>query len=91
MRGFHAGVEGSVTRQVDYRAMVSHRISYGDSYIPRLKKAHDTSWMVEAQWRPLSVPGLTVKAQVAIDSGDMYGDNFGAMLSISYRGVLNLR
>lgn len=71
--------------------MVSHRISYGDSYIPRLKKAHDTSWMVEAQWRPLSVPGLTVKAQVAMDSGDMYGDNFGAMLSISYRGVLNLR
>ena len=47
--------------------------------------------MVEAQWRPLSVPGLTVKAQVAMDSGDMYGDNFGAMLSISYRGVLNLR
>ena len=91
VRGFHAAVEGSVTRQVDYRAMVSHRISYGDSYIPRLKKAHDTSWMVEAQWRPLSVPGLTVKAQVAMDSGDMYGDNFGAMLSISYRGVLNLR
>lgn len=91
VRGFHAAIEGSVTQTVDYRAMVSYRLSYGDSYVPRLKKVHDTSWMVEAQWHPATMPGMTIKAQVAMDRGDMYGDNFGAMLSLSYRGILNLR
>lgn len=89
VRGFHAAVEGTIFPGLDYRAMVSHRISYGDSYVPRLKKARDTSWMIEARWSPASLSGLTLKGSVAMDRGDMYGNNFGALLSVSYRGILN--
>lgn len=89
VRGFHAAVEGSVSGSVDYRAMVSYRISYGDSYVPRLKKARDTSWMIEARWNMPHINGMSLKGQVAMDRGDMYGNNFGVLLSLSYNGIFN--
>lgn len=88
VRGFHAAVEGSVSDRLGYRAMVSHRISYGDSYVPRPEKVRNTSWMLEAVWRMPAVDGLTLKGSVAMDRGDMYGDNFGAMVTLSYDGLI---
>jgi hypothetical protein len=46
--------------------------------------------MVEALYRVPSVQGLNIKAQVAFDKGSMYGDTFGALLSVSYNGIFNL-
>lgn len=91
VRGFHAAAEGRLMDCLEYRVMASYRISYGDSYVPRLKKARDMSWMIEAQWHPSSIPGMTLKGQVAMDRGNMYGDNFGALLSLSYRGIFKFK
>jgi hypothetical protein len=42
--------------------------------------------MVELKYSTPMVEGLNLKAQLALDQGKLYGDNFGAMLSVSYRG-----
>ena len=45
--------------------------------------------MVEGAYTLPSLPAMRVKAQVGFDSGNMFGDNFGACVTIAYRGSLN--
>lgn len=91
VRGFHAGVTGEISRSVDYRFMVSYRKGWGSGRIPRSHPVDDTSMMVEASWRVPSVKGLGVKGQLAFDAGSMYGDVFGACLTVSYDGLFKFK
>ena len=89
VRGFHVGIEGEAGN-VSYRVLGGYRKSWGSGYVPVVDPAADTSVMVEASYRMPRVAGLSIKAQVACDKGKLYGDNFGASLTVAYRGVLNL-
>lgn len=84
VRGFHIGVSGAVGPVVDWRVLASYRKGYGDSRMPRLYPVHETSFMVEGRWRMPKVNGLSLGVQVAMDRGDMFGDNFGASLCLKY-------
>ena len=90
-RGFHAAVAGSFGR-LGYRAMVSYQKAGGMGRIPAPKILHDTSAMLEAVWNPAPrLPGLQLKAAAAIDAGNLRGNNFGALLSVSYSGSFKFR
>lgn len=89
VRGFHIGVEGEIGK-VGYRVLGGYRKSWGAGYQPVVDPAGDTSMLFEASYRMPRINGLLLKAQAAFDKGTLYGDNFGACLTISYRGALNL-
>lgn len=91
LRGFHVGVEGNICPNVGYRLLASYRKAFGTSYIPRRSPADDTSVMAEATWRVAQVPGLTLRAQFGIDRGDIYGNNCGALVSVTYQGFFNFK
>ncbi|MDE6346028.1 MAG: capsule assembly Wzi family protein [Muribaculaceae bacterium] len=88
VRGFHAGVSGRIGN-VDYRILGGYRKGWGDGKAPTATTHHDTSVMVEGAYTVPSLPAMRVKAQVGFDSGNMFGDNFGACLTVAYRGSLN--
>lgn len=88
VRGFHAGVTGRIGN-VDYRLLGGYRKGWGDGKAPTATTRHDTSMMVEGAYTLPSLPAMRVKAQVGFDSGNMFGDNFGACVTIAYRGSLN--
>ena len=88
VRGFHAGALGAFSPSVDWRMMLSWRKGWGTYMRPFLEPRTDTSMLAECTWRPARVPGLAVKAQVAFDTGRLYGDNFGALISVSWHGLL---
>lgn len=90
-RGFHAAAEGCISDSWQYKAMVSYQKAGGSGRIPAPELLHDTSAMIQMQWRAARVSGLTVKALLAIDSGNLRGNNFGAMASVSYSGSFNIR
>lgn len=90
VRGFHVGVMGNISNSVDYRILGGYRKAWGDGRIPRAESVENTSAMVEVGYNPPSVEGLTVKGQVAFDSGSMFGDNFGGCVTVSYNGLLNI-
>ena len=46
--------------------------------------------LLEGIYEFKGIPGLQVKGQFAFDSGSLYGDNMGALVSISYWGLLKL-
>lgn len=91
MRGFHMAVTGNLTPEVSYRAMLSYRKSWGTPMIPNIKPLHDTSFMLETSYRPQWLTQLLLKAQLAFDRGNLYSNNLGGLISISYHGNLNIK
>ena len=90
MRGFHLALSGSINGNIDYRAMVSYRKSWGDPFIPSLSTAHTTSFMVEAVGSHPSLPNWNIKAQIAADRGNLYGNTWGVGMSVTYKGSFNI-
>lgn len=86
VRGFHLGVEGSITSEVDYRVLGGFRRSYGTPFFPALAPLDNTSFMAEVSWRT-PVKGLSVKGQFALDNGSLMGNNTGGCLTVAYRGA----
>ena len=85
VRGFHVGLRGSLGA-IDYRLLGGYRKGWGDGRVIYSRATEDTSMMIEGIYKAMRIKGLTLKAQLALDSGSMLGDNFGALLSVSYRG-----
>lgn len=90
VQGFHIGVTGALLPTLRYRCLVSYRKSLGTPFLPSLEKLYDTSAMIEAIYKFEKVKGLTAKLQLAFDKGSLYSDNFGGLITISYRGLLKL-
>lgn len=88
IRGFHLGAEGRPHPAFEWRALFSFRTSWGTPFLPALKRTSDTSMLLEARWRVPAVRGLRFGGAVAWDAGKLLGNNFGAMVSISYSGIL---
>ena len=88
VEGFHVGVTGNILPELQYRVFASYRTSQGTMYNRYYKRIGCTSAMLEAIYDIKPVKGLQAKCQLAFDSGKLYHDNFGALISISYNGSL---
>ena len=84
LRGFHAAVTGQLTDRWAYTLKGSYRKAWGTPIMPRAGSIDDFSMMLATSYRPID--GLEVIAQVAMDRGSLYGNNFGACLGIRYSG-----
>lgn len=91
VRGFHIGVCGTISPRLNYRLLGGFRRSWGTHPVPRIETADDTSVMIEGIYRaPVRHGNLNIKAAIAIDRGDLYGNTTGALVTISYNTVLNI-
>lgn len=91
IRGFHVGIDGHITADIDWRVLGGWRRGWGTYGSPLNPSQHDTSLLIEAAWRPRFLRGLTFRLQGAMDRGTIYGNNLGALLSASYHGNLTFR
>ncbi len=89
VRGFHLGISGTIFSPINYRLLASYRTSLGTPFIPNLEKKHSTSMLLEVSTILPKIPNLNLNAQIAFDSGNIFGNSFGVMISASYRGALN--
>ena len=89
LRGFHAAVSGWFNYNWSYRLMGSYRKTWGTPFMPRANSADDFSMMLEANYHTRR--GWTFQAQAAMDHGTLYGNNWGAMLGITYNGSFNFK
>lgn len=91
IRGFHMGVSGNIKDNLTYRMLLSYRSSLGTHFMPALEKRHDTSMMLEAVYTFPKIPNLNIKGQIAFDAGNLIGNNWGALVSLSYKGDLTFK
>lgn len=90
-RGFHAALEGRIAPQWRYKAMVCYQKAWGDGRRPQAIALHDTSAMLEASWAKGGGSPWSANLRLALDSGNLRGNNFGAMLTVCYSGALKLK
>ncbi len=86
-RGVHIALKGCLGDALDYSVKYSYQKAWGRSRVPSPDSLSNNSMMLSLTWDAYSLaPGLLIDAKVAFDSGSLRGDNFGAMLGISYFG-----
>lgn len=91
IRGYHIAVLGWLTDDISYKAMISGQKGYAMGRTPLPQARKNFSAMAQVGWDARRLlPGLDVKAELAIDRGRLRGNNFGGALTISYTGSLNL-
>lgn len=88
-QGMHAALTGKLAARWGYTAKFSYQKAWGSGYIPVAHALTCTSAMLEARYDAAALlPGLDVRAVVALDRGSLRGNNFGALLSLTYTGNL---
>lgn len=81
-RGFNVGVEGDILDNLGYRLRYAYNSSTGNPWIV-VDKVSNTSAMLEVYWK---YKGFTVTPAVSFNNGKLYGNSFGALLSVKYSG-----
>jgi hypothetical protein len=87
-RTYHLGVSGNISGDFVYRVLASYTQGWGTPYIPFIKKKTNFMGLAEVSCVPQKIPGWKVTASLGLDSGDLYGDNFGINLSIRKTGTI---
>lgn len=91
-RGFHAAASGSIAPDWSYTMKVSYQKAWGSGRLPLATSLENTSAMLSASWTPSDrLKGFSAGCQLAFDAGSLRGNNFGAMLSVSYSGNFSLK
>ena len=90
VRGVHLAVLGYISADWLYLVKAGYRKSWGTPTLPRAKALDLTSLLAQVQWEPQEKP-FYISGTVALDRGSLgMGDNFGARISIGYRGNLTI-
>lgn len=88
-RGFHAAVEGNISPVVSYRLKYSWQQAWGMGRISTARFTTSNSAFAEVAWNASAwADGLSMTAQLAFDAGKLRGNNFGALVSVTYSGDL---
>ncbi|MBR5101546.1 MAG: hypothetical protein IK092_00295 [Muribaculaceae bacterium] len=92
IRGFHAAMRGHFSTRLAYKLMGSFRRSWGTPFNPSVTPGDCTALSLELGYvPPVMNDALSIKAQAAMDRGNLYGKNNGIMLNITYHGNLTLK
>ena len=88
---FHLGVSGQPTDQFDYRILATWQEGLGTYVYPYSHKRHNLSMMAEASYHFTGkLSGWSIKGAYGMDLGSIIGNNYGAQITISKKGVFKL-
>lgn len=85
VRAHHAGIRGNIYGY-QYRVMVNHAENYGRYSAPL--RSHNTAVLLEVKRHVPQAWGLDFGVSLAGDFGSQYGNSFGAMISVSKKGII---
>ncbi len=81
IRVVHIGLTGRIAGCVDYTLKAHRQESWGSPFAPYLKARHNTSAQLEVNY---VTDHWQFSPAVALDRGDLMGNNFGVQLQIIY-------
>lgn len=87
---YHLGVDGSVSRQLDYRLLCSYQKGWGTYSDPFTSKHHNVSFMLEINYQMPRQWSVTGAYGMDFGSEQMLGHNAGFQLTVRKKGILNL-
>lgn len=88
VRGGHIALQGYMNSNWQYRIMASYREAWGTPFIPAKEDKYQGSMLIECTYSPQKLDGWKFCGAVAVDAGNLIGDNVGICLSITKSGSL---
>ena len=89
VEAFHFGIEGEPLNWLSYRTLYTHSNNWGTYKKPFKDIKVNNSFLLEVTYHPQSIKGWSIAASFAFDNGDLYGNNYGGMLTIKGCNVFN--
>ncbi len=84
VKAYHIGFSGTLTQKLNYRLKLTHSDTWGTPFSPTLNILSNNSAFFEIIYRPYRGmnnsniwKGVMLTTSLAVDRGDIYGDNFG--------------
>lgn len=90
VEAFHLGMEGEAVDWMGYRVLYTRSNNWGTYKTPFKDIKINRSAMVELTFKPQAMRGWSLAASFAIDRGDLYGNNFGGMLTVRRTGIYKI-
>lgn len=91
VEAFHFGVEGYLADWIGYRMLITRSNNWGTYSQPFTEIKQDTSGLIEITLKPDVLKSWSLTASFAFDKGDLYGDNYGAMLTLKREFEFSLK
>lgn len=88
VKAIHLGMEGNITSEIAYRTLFTGMQAWGRMSVPFLKRKDNFSALLECNYNPAKLKDWYFGLQVALDTGELYGDNFGVSLKVVRKGLL---
>lgn len=86
IRSFNIGLEGRPHEEWAYRMLSSYTHHWGSFVDPLVNPEGVASIMLEINYTPLWLQRWQFSGTIAVDSGNLIGNNFGGMLTITKKG-----
>lgn len=90
VEAFHFGIEGDAVDWMGYRVLYTRSNNWGTYKTPFKDIKINRSAMVELTFKPQAMKGWSLAASFALDCGDLYGNNFGGMLTVKRTGIYKI-
>lgn len=91
VEAFHMGVEGSPLDWLDYRMLLTRSNNWGTYDHPFKDIKQNVSGLFELTFKPKMLKNWSITTSFAFDSGDLYDNNYGGMISVKRYGVLDFK
>lgn len=88
LRGVHIALGGYMDECWQYRIMASYRRSWGTPMLPASHDYRQGALLIECSYTSPKLPGWRFGGAVAVDAGNITGDNTGISFSVSKCGTL---
>lgn len=91
VEAFHLGAEGGLLNWLDYRLLFTYSNNWGTYAKPFTDIKRNFSGLVEFTFIPSKKRDWSIGTSFAFDKGDLYGNNYGAMITLKRSGIYNLK
>ena len=89
VEAFLFGIEGSPFEWMDYRVLMTRSNNWGTYNNPFVDIKENTSGLVELIFKPTFMKKWNITTSFAFDNGELYGNNYGGMITVSRNDVFN--
>jgi hypothetical protein len=88
LKTIHLGINGNITSEFSYRMLFTQMYAWGRMYVPFLERERNFSSLLDCNYEYPKWQGWKIGVQLAFDSGNLYGNNWGCSVKVSKSGIV---
>ena len=89
VEAFHFGIEGAPLKWLGYRMLYMRSNNWGTYSVPFKDIKVNRSFLLEFTFKPQTIKNWSIATSFALDNGDLYGNNYGGMITIKGQNIFN--